>query len=1020
MNNQSCRWVRGFPGRMRVYVRGLRGNPCAERFLIEEVIELPGIVKAAACSQTGRLLIQYQPERITPEQLLQCIHQFECMIEQQEVAATVESVAETDGVEQIHTACWHAQPSRQILEQMQTDASSGLSTPQVRLLKDRYGLNQLQSKAGTPWMVSIAEQFKEFTTVILLGASVLSVMTGGLVDGLAMGAIVVLNAVIGAVQEQKAEKVVLSLNQFQPPMCKVIRDGQERIVSGIELVPGDVVLFEAGDRVPADIRLIEAWNLEVNEAALTGESVPVEKTTAQVQVDSPLAERRNMLYMGTSVTRGKALGVVVETGMNTEIGRLMALIKHGEKEITPLQNQVTSISKTFFKFAMAAGAAVFVTGLLRGIPLFQMITTSITLAASAVPQGLPIVITIALSAGIFRMAEKQVLIRKLAALETLGRVTVICSDKTGTLTKNEMTVRKVSTPNHTWIVTGNGYDPEGKVLPEEDEAASASTAPVVTSTAERDPIANEELKRLLQISLLCNNSKLEELDGVWTVKGDPTEGALLCLVSKAGILDFDLDRWSRCHEVPFDSNTGTMSVVCIDSKQNDECYLMAKGSVEAILRQCDYYQEDGKQYPLTEDYKELILQKNERYAQDALRVLAFAYRPIAWNGDASEVDQGGLVYVGMVGMMDPPKPDVEEDIRAAYQLGTKPVMITGDHPITAIAIARQLGIGGDKLSVLTGPEIERLSDDELVQNVQNVSIFARVTPVDKQRIVVAFQRLGHYVAMTGDGVNDSPAIKKANVGIAMGKTGTEVTKETSDMILKEDHFGSIVDGVKEGRTIIGNIRRAVGCLLTGNLAEVLVTAGAVLAGLPIPLVPIQILLMNLLTDAVPATVLGMNPGNKRKLTERQDIVDQELYRKVVSRGVLLGAGSLALFAYMLTTGATLAVAQTMSFATLVAGQLMQTLSWRQEGSKEKIGDWSKDRFFVSALAVSWLALLAVIYVPPLAVVFHTAPLALHHWLAILTVSSSISFLAEPIQRIWSNKTTLRRQMDKGMQAAMAV
>ncbi|UUZ95527.1 cation-translocating P-type ATPase [Paenibacillus sp. P25] len=502
--------------------------------------------------------------------------------------------------------------------------------------------------------------------------------------------------------------------------------------------------------------------------------------------------------------------------------------------------------------------------------------------------------------------------------------------------------------------------------------------------------------------MLCNNSKLEQQEGRWITKGDPTEGALLALAAKTGLWDKDLSHWHRGFEIPFDSGTAKMSVVCKDTKAEQECYVFSKGAVESILRHCSRYQKNGELFPLTDELKELILQQNGKYSEEALRVLAFAYKPVDETAGESGMDETDLIYVGMAGMIDPPKPDVESSIREAFALGVKPVMITGDHPITAIAIARQLGIYDGTQKVLSGHELERMTDDELNRVVEEVSVFARVTPEHKLRIVTALQHRGHIVAMTGDGVNDTPAIKQANVGIAMGRTGTEVTKETADMVLKEDHFGTIVDGVKEGRTIMGNIRKALGCLLTGNLAEIIVTSAAVMLGMPIPLVPIQILLMNLLTDALPAMVLAVNPGSKTKQTKRMDIVDKELYRKVITKGVLLGLGSLGLFAASLAAGAPLPVAQSTAFATLVAGQLIQTFSWRQEGSKETVRDWAKDRYLVGALGISWLALLAALYVPPLAGFFHTAPLPLRQWIPIFGVAGSVSLLSRPILSLMAN------------------
>ncbi|WP_025701473.1 cation-translocating P-type ATPase, partial [Paenibacillus forsythiae] len=849
----------------------------------------------------------------------------------------------------------------------------------------------------TPWIISYAGQFKEFTTLILLGTSVLALFTGGLFDGLAMGAVLLANAAIGTFQERKAERVVESLNQFQPPDCKVIRGGTEQSISAVDLVPGDIVSLEPGDRVPADIRLVRAWNLEVNESALTGESVPVMKKETEADGDCPLPERSCMLYMGTDISRGKALGVVVQTGMDTEFGHLMSLLKTNEKTTTPLQEKTTSISKKFIKWAFIAGSIVFVSGLLRGVPFNQLVSTSITLIASAIPEGLPVTITIALSAGIYRMSRKHALVRKLSALETLGHATIICTDKTGTLTKNEMTVKQVAAVGRAWEVSGSGYDPEGGFR-EKSPAEGGSGLP--DKAADESSVTQPELQRILQIACLCNNSKLIKQGDNWSMQGDPTEGALLAMAYKGGVKPERLTHWHRGTEMPFDSGTGKMSVVCKDATSGHACYIFSKGSVESILRRCSRYQQNGEVYPVTDQIRADILKESEQLASSALRVLGFAYRPLqaGEHDQQADLDERDMIYVGMAGMIDPPKADVRASIEEALSLGVKPVMITGDHPITAIAIAGQIGItdGGRPGQVLTGHELDRMSDEELERSVDGVSIFARMTPEHKLRIVGMLRQKGHIVAMTGDGVNDSPAIKRADVGIAMGRAGTEVSKATADIVLKEDHFGSIVDGVKEGRTIIGNIRKALGCLLTGNLAEILVTSVAVIAGMPIPLVPIQILLMNMLTDALPAMILAVNPGSKAKRTKRTNIVDKSLYRKVITRGVLLGAGSLALFGMALASGQPVSVAQSIAFATLVAGQLIQTFTWRQEDTEQTVGDWSKDRFLVGALSISWLALLGALYVPQLNVFFHTAPIALHHWGPILLVAGSISRLSTPI------------------------
>jgi Ca2+-transporting ATPase len=890
-------------------------------------------------------------------------------------AVMSETAASSADAEVSTMPTWFSLKAKEILAYFCVEKEMGLAPPQVELLKQEFGDNELIQRKKASWLYLYLGQFKEFTSLLLIGTVLLSILTGDVFHGIAIGVVLMANAVVGTIQEQKANKVIETLNQYQAPKCKVVRYGQEQILDGKELVPGDLIHLETGDRVPADIRLIQVWDLEVDESILTGESLPVQKTEQPVEEDTPLPERVNMVYMGTNVCQGRAIGIVVATGMQTEMGRLISLLGEEQTEMTPLQQEVTQISKRFVNGALIIAGAIFVVGLLRGNTFPQMIATSVALATSAIPEGLPVTVTIALSAGIFRMAKKSVLIRKLSALETLGRVNVICSDKTGTLTKNEMTVQAIATFSNQWKVTGEGYEPKGDMIAKE-------------------PVQEKnifDLERLVHIATFCNNTKLVQDGERWTIRGNPTEGALLTFAHKSGYLPQE-EAWKRMHELPFDSTRGKMSVVC---KAENGCFVFTKGSFETLMDICSFAQVNGEVVPLTNEHRLYFEDVHASLSHQSMRVLALAYRPIHWDDSGGNIGESDFIFVGIAGMMDPPKPGISTSIQESYRLGIQPVMITGDHPLTAIAIAKNIGIHSDPVFI-TGKELDKLNDQELSEQVNRIHVFARVTPEQKVRIVQAYQNQGIQVAMTGDGVNDSPAIKQANVGIAMGQTGTDVTKEAADLVLEKDDFHSIMEAVKEGRTIMTNIRKALGCLLTGNLAEVLVTGVAVLVGLPLPLIPIQILLMNLLTDALPAVILATSVGNNKKQIKRIKIADQDLYRKVMIRGTLLGLGSLGLFTFSLMTGASLPIAQTLAFATLVIGQLIQTFSWRQEGMDEMKSDWIKDRYLIGALGFSLVTLLLTIYLPSMTTLLQTTPLSLVHWIQVLLVAGLVTTISKPI------------------------
>ncbi|KGP73697.1 cation-translocating P-type ATPase [Pontibacillus yanchengensis] len=883
---------------------------------------------------------------------------------------------------------WHAEKEKQLVDQFHSDTEQGLSSLQVKTKRLKHGKNEWKMKEKPHWFVTYFEQLKEFTTIILGSTALISMLQGHIFDGMVMGSILLANAGIGAYQERKAANLLDSVNDFKPPISTVIRNGKEIEVPATELVPGDIVNIEAGDRVPADLRLLRSWNMEVNEATLTGESLPVPKNVGTLDSSTTVADRSNMLFMGTDLTRGRGRAIVVGTGTHTEMGHLLVLLSDEKDEKTILQQQVDSVSKKFLKLALITGSLVFLTGVIRGITLGQMLTTSIALAASAIPEGLPVTITIALSAGVLRLSKKKAVTRRLSALESMGRVTVICSDKTGTLTKNEMTVTKVATPSDLYEVSGNGYEPEGTITCQTSEATNA-----------------EDLDALMKVGWLCQNTSLYKEEDEWKVKGDPTEAAILTLAHKHGYHDQDFSEWHRVHEIPFDSQRGMMSVVCKEHRDHKDCFVMTKGSLEKVLDRCTHFQVNGMKKKLTDKQKTAFKEQNHQFADEALRVIAFAYAPITSEPDSDSVEEveRDLTFVGMVGMIDPPKSDVKDSIEECYNLGIRPVMITGDHPKTAQAIGKQVGLEATPESILTGQEIDQMDDQDLFNCVNDISIFARVTPDHKLRIVTALQEHDHVVAMSGDGVNDSPAIKKANVGIAMGQTGTEVTKESADIVLTEDHFQIILDAVKQGRSIIGNIRRALGCLLSGNIAEIIVTSVAVVAGLPLPIIPIQILLMNLLTDALPAMVFAINPGQSNAEEPRKKIADSSLYKQVITRGLLLGSSTLALFAFTLGTGATLLQAQTIAFATLVTGQLIQTFSWRKHGTDESFLDFKRDRFLIGAISISALSLLSVIYVPTLANMFSTATLQPIQWLYVLAAAGSSALISRPITAMLQRK-----------------
>ena len=875
---------------------------------------------------------------------------------------------------------WHSLSISEVLGILET-STSGLSMEEASLRLQKYGFNELiERRKVSPFQIFI-DQFKNFLVGLLIAAALISFIIGEHIDSFAIVAIVILNAVLGFVQEYRAERALEALKRLAAPKARVRRSGHEMVIPAKEVVPGDIVILEPGDRVPADARLIASTNLEIDEAMLTGESVPVKKSHKVVlPEDTPISDRRNMVFMGTLVTRGYGEAVVVATGMNTEMGRIAELVQEVEKEETPLMRRLNKFGKRLGALIIALCALTFILGLIRQKDLVLMFMMAVGLAVSAVPEGLPAVVTVTLALGVRDMAKRNAIVRRLASVETLGCTTVICADKTGTMTKNEMTVRKIYVNNTVIDVTGSGYEVEGKFL---------------VNGREIDPLKDDHLSLLLRIGLLCSHAELIREDGQWKVLGDPTEGALVVAAAKAGMWRDDLLRlYPKEHEIPFES--GRKRMTTIHRIAGGKLIAYVKGAPEVILERSSYIYENGSIREITDEDRERVLSVVRRMASDALRVLAMAYRELDERIDLSNPDnvERNLVFVGLAGMMDPPRDEVKDAIKQCRKAGIKVIMITGDHKLTAIAVAREIGLISDSNSVkvLTGAELDKMSDQELAEIVEEVPIFARVSPEHKVRIVRALKSKGHIVAMTGDGVNDAPALKLADIGIAMGIKGTDVAKEASDMILADDNFATIVRAVRDGRAIYDNIRKFVRFLLACNFDEIAVITTCVLAGIEPALLPLQILWINLVTDGGPAIALGVDPPD-RDIMERRPrdpnegiLSGMEFF--ILCSSLLQYIGTMAAFLlglYLLKDS--VAEARTLAFVQAVLFELFVVFNCRSEKySIYKIGFLTNKALVISVVA-GFLLTLAIVYVPALQLVFDTVPLTLYDWILCAVLAS---------------------------------
>lgn len=926
---------------------------------------------------------------------------------------------------------WHRLGAEELTRKFSVDPQKGLSEEDAVERRKEDGLNELsEGKTVSPFTL-LLNQFKDFMVLVLMGATLVSGLLGEYLDAVTIIVIIVLNAVLGFVQEFRAERSLRALKQLSAPSAKVLRQGKSETIPAKMLLPGDIVMLESGDRIPADVRWLECSALYAEESALTGESLPVAKHSDPIHAEEvPLGDQKNIGFMGTMVTRGTGKAIVIRTGMNTEMGKIADLIQNTDSQETPLQHRLEQLGKILIYVSLGLTIVVVLAGILHGQPAAAMFLAGVSLAVAAIPEGLPAIVTIALALGVQRMIKRKAIVRKLPSVETLGCASVICSDKTGTLTQNKMTVTRLWTGGRSLDVTGEGYAPVGQVL---DKGR-----PV-------DLKHDQSLRRLLQVAALCSNAEIHETapaeinnkrkvkgkahesdedkrnNAVWALKGDPTEGALVALSGKMGLTAQSLAvSYTREKEFPFDSERKLMSVIV---NQPGGRMICTKGAPDVLLGRCTYMLWDGGVVPCTPTLRQKVLDANENMASGALRVLGMAYRDMRPNEIASNEKEAEsqLIFIGLAGMIDPPRREVRDAISITRKAGIKTVMITGDHGTTAEAIAHQLGILQRGGTVLTGNQISRMSEDDLDKVSDNVFVYARVSPEHKLRIVKSLQRHGHVVAMTGDGVNDAPAVKAADIGISMGITGTDVTKEASSLILGDDNFSTIVAAIEEGRNIYENIRKFIRYLLASNVGEILTMFFAMMLGLPLPLVPIQILWVNLVTDGLPAMALGVDQPEKDLMEHKprgakENIFARRLGWKIISRGMLIGLCTLIAFWLTLRIApenpAQLLRAQSVAFATLVMAQLFHVFDCRSSRSVFHRNPF-QNKYLVLAVLSSIILMLVVMYLPVLQPVFKTVSLTFREWCLVLVTAGIPTFLMGA-GSVWSGKRKRSQRSNRPM------
>ena len=893
---------------------------------------------------------------------------------------------------------WFNESAEETCKILETNFNNGLNVEEVSERQKKYGLNELEAKKKKTLFQKFLEQFKDFMIIVLIISAIISGIIGviegeGITDTLIILVVVIVNAIIGVMQENKAEKSLEALQKLSSHVAKVVRNGKLQVVQSRELVPGDIVVLETGDYVPADLRLFESVNLKAQEAALTGESVPVEKITEIINNDEiGIGDRKNMVFSSSLITYGRGKGIVTSTGMNTEVGKIAGIINETIDTETPLQIKLNKLGKTLGIVALVICAIIFGIGLLYGKEPIHMFMTAVSLAVAAIPEGLPAVSTIVLAIGVQRMVKRNIIIKTLPAIETLGSATVICSDKTGTLTQNKMTVQKI-------FYSGNIIDV--------DDIKDI----------------NNDLEKLIYTAMLCNDTKISENN---ELTGDPTETALVDLGFKLNFKKSIYEDMPRTFEIPFESDRKLMTTV---NKVNDKYIVYTKGGVDELLNRCINYVENSEIKNDLESYKKIISNNNENMAKEALRVLAFGYKELYHKPNKEELEnlESDLTYIGMVGMIDPPRIEAKDAVKKCKTAGIKPVMITGDHKITAIAIAKELGILNNESEAITGSELEKMTQEELTKNIRNYSVYARVSPEHKVRIVKAWQANGEIVAMTGDGVNDAPALKTADIGCAMGIVGTDVAKEAADVILTDDNFSSVVAAVEEGRRIYDNILKAIQFLLSSNVGEIIALFVAILitpilahvfgisdiSGLE-PLLPIHILWINLVTDSLPALALAVDPAAKNimerePLKQGKGIFTKGMTMRIIYQGIMIGIITIIAFIIGLaTTNSTdaerIKAGQTMAFCVLALSQLVHIYNIRDnKKSIFKSNIFNNSKLILATIASAALMFI-ILFIPGLREIFGIALLPKENILEVILLVLSPILIVEIAKLLKINTT----------------